>query len=55
MLDFMLKKLSESDIKQFILVLAGSRYPEYAQENLPEELEDLMSDDALIDLAAILD
>jgi len=53
--DFMLKKLSESRIKQFLLVLVGSRYPEYAQENVPEDLENLMSDDELIDLAIVSD
>jgi serine/threonine protein kinase len=51
MLDSMLKKLSDSNIKKFILVVAGSRYPEYAQENIPENLESLMSDDELINLA----
>lgn len=55
MLDSMLKKLSDSSVKKFILVLAGSRYPEYAQENIPEDLESLMSDDEIINLAQPLD
>jgi hypothetical protein len=55
MLDSMLKKLSNSSVKKFILVLAGSRYPEYAQENIPEDLESLISDDELINLAQPLD
>lgn len=52
MLDSMLEKLSDSNIKKFILHLAGSRYPEYPQENVPEDLN-LMSDDELIDLIAV--
>ena len=55
MFDSMLKKLSDSSVKKFILVLAGSRYPEYVQENIPEDLESLMSDDELINLAQPLD
>ena len=46
----MLKRLSDSSIKKFILYLASSRYPEYTQENIPEDLN-LMSDDELINLA----
>lgn len=42
--------MADTNIKRFILFLASSRYPEYAQENIPEDLESLMSDDELIDL-----
>jgi hypothetical protein len=54
MFDFMLSKLTESNLKSFLLFLASSRYPEkYARVSIPEEMESLMSDDDLINMAAI--
>jgi hypothetical protein len=47
----MLKKLSDTSVKILILALVGSRYPEYAQENVSEGFENLMFDGELIDLA----
>ncbi len=55
MLDQMIKKLADSGVKQFVMVLAVSHYPEYAQEYIPGDIENPMSDDALIDLAAVLE
>ncbi len=49
-LDAMIKKLFDLNIKKIVLSLAGSRYPAYDQEDIPEDLENLMSDDELIDL-----
>lgn len=48
MLDSMLNKLSDSDIKKFILFMASARYPEYAQENSIEDFEGLISDDEIL-------
>lgn len=55
MLDSMLKKLSESNLKNYILILAGSFYPEYRQECVSEAFEIPMSDGELINLAQPLD
>lgn len=53
MLELMLEKLTLSKIKQFVLYLASSRYPGYAQEIVPGELENPMSEDELIGLARL--
>lgn len=50
MLDLMVKKLTEPRVKKFVLELASSHYPEYAQENIPGEIENLMSYDELLEL-----
>lgn len=50
MFNLMLSKLSECDLRTFVLVLAATQYPEYFQECIPEEMESLMSDEDLINL-----
>lgn len=54
MLEYMLGKISQLEIKQFVLLLASALYPEYATELVPGMDMDsvpLMSDDELIYLA----
>lgn len=53
MFNTLLNKISDPQIRLFLMVIASARYPEYALEQIPEQLEALMSDDELIECAAL--